>query len=544
MSKNQIDKPEESKILDPETRPDNYQPPENAFALRNRYNEGERYFAGMSVKNQVFKNVSAAEANLSESDFESANLSGAQLMMAKFMRADLSKVNLSGADLSRADLSGANLSGADLSRADLSGANLSGADLTNSSLVNTKIEGANLTGAILNNAKAAKALWDGANLSEAKIKGTDFKMNHLKKVFFRGTNLKEVSFEGGDLSESSWEGASLEQVVFHKSKLIKADMKGLNLQGLDFTKADLTEIDFEGADLSEAKLTNAELVQANLNKAKLEHADLQGANLQLATLIKADLTTCFLKSSQLPGADLSHSNLQGVDFEDANLGRANLQGADFLGSELKGVDFSGAEFTYVFLDYVDFDEVKSLKGADFTDAVISRFELDGWTHNKLSRAQLQSLHVIDDYAKIRSIYSGFFQWFHIISMITFFAPYVYFLVYWSIQSTPKPSDENTVRIFTKLANFVYSGGAMNWEIAWFTFPIFCISLIYNAVRGILLWKTKQLELYQETTGFRPRFRLEHRWGYLFWVAKVGYWINLGLVIFHTFLFMMRYVPPQ
>lgn len=105
-----------------------------ANELIERYNAGERNFAGIDLR----------FANLSQAD-------------------------LSGADLSRANLQGANLQQATLSWVRLYGADLDGANLTDASLYR-----ANLQRAKLNNAKLKRADLRAADLIDAELVGADF----------------------------------------------------------------------------------------------------------------------------------------------------------------------------------------------------------------------------------------------------------------------------------------------------------------------------------------------------------------------------------
>lgn len=120
--------------------------------LLTAYLKGRRDFA---LHNLNLLNLSGAD--LSETNFHSAqlqktNLQGANLQNSDFGRASLTRANLKDANLNKAyfnhtDLEGADLRGADLSYAYLSNANLRGANLC----------GANLTGAKVSDEQLALA---------------------------------------------------------------------------------------------------------------------------------------------------------------------------------------------------------------------------------------------------------------------------------------------------------------------------------------------------------------------------------------------------
>ncbi|HZV36982.1 MAG TPA: toll/interleukin-1 receptor domain-containing protein [Verrucomicrobiae bacterium] len=116
--------------------------------------------------------------------------------------------------------------------------------------------------------------------------------------------------------------------------LTDADLRGLNLQGIDFTGVVLDNADFSpqpgifknvpeakmptnlcGADFSNASLRYANLEQTNLIRARFDFADLAGSNLYSADLTKADLG-----HSWLLGSNFSRAVLEGTSFKWANLG--------------------------------------------------------------------------------------------------------------------------------------------------------------------------------------------------------------------------------
>jgi flagellar basal body-associated protein FliL len=77
---------------------------------------------------------------------------------------------------------------------------------------------------------------------------------------------------------------------------------------------DLLRADLRGADLQDAGLRGADLQGANLNGADLFRADLKWADLSFADLRGADL-----RSVDLLGADISNTKLRGADLRRASL---------------------------------------------------------------------------------------------------------------------------------------------------------------------------------------------------------------------------------
>lgn len=111
--------------------------------LMKAYLKGRRDFA---LHNLNFLNLQGAD--LSETNFHSAQLQNTNLQGANLHNSDFGK-----ASLTRANLRDANLSKAYFHQADLEGADLRGADLSHAYLSNANLRGANLCGANLTSAK-------------------------------------------------------------------------------------------------------------------------------------------------------------------------------------------------------------------------------------------------------------------------------------------------------------------------------------------------------------------------------------------------------
>ena len=109
---------------------------------------------------------------------------------------------------------------------------------------------------------------------------------------------------------------------------VRANLPGVNLQGIDLHKADLRGANLCGADLRKSNLCEANLSTTNLWKANLCEANLLGSN---------------LRSADLRGADLRKSNLCEANLSTTNLWKANLCEANLLGSNLRSADLRGAD---------------------------------------------------------------------------------------------------------------------------------------------------------------------------------------------------------
>lgn len=111
----------------------------------------------------------------------------------------------------------------------------------------------------------------------------------------------------------------------------RANLQGVNLQGIDLHKADL-----RGANLCGADLRKSNLCEANLSTTNLWEANLRGANLYEANLIEAILYGANLFEANLCEANLLGSNLRSADLRGADLREAKLQEAELYGACLRG----------------------------------------------------------------------------------------------------------------------------------------------------------------------------------------------------------------
>ena len=109
---------------------------------------------------------------------------------------------------------------------------------------------------------------------------------------------------------------ALEYAIRRGTRLVYADLKGI-----DVPRAFLARGDFRGADLRAARLEGV-----SLHKADLRAARLKGAVLEHACLWNTDL-----RHADLREADLRHANLK-----DARLVGADLRGALLIGAKLDG----------------------------------------------------------------------------------------------------------------------------------------------------------------------------------------------------------------
>src|SRR5690606_26028077 len=135
-----------------------------------------------------------------------------------------------------------------------------------------------------------------------------------------------------------------------RAVLRQCDLRGLVLNGLDFSMAEFVACNFSGAALRGGSFRNANIFSARFDDADLSGAEFARADLRGATFERANLT-----DTRMNGADLRDGSIM-RDADGAHDGSAGstfigalLRGTNMAGCKLKNADFSGA-----LLDCTDF----------------------------------------------------------------------------------------------------------------------------------------------------------------------------------------------
>ena len=139
---------------------------------------------------------------------------------------------------------------------------------------------------------------------------TKLLLEHLKKGvyawnYFRSRNAGVLIY----LADANLRGKDLEFVNFHNANLQGADLRGAALQGADLQGADLQGADLQGADLRGADLRDADLRDANLRGADLRDAALRGADLRGADFKGAYLEGAHLGVTGIPFPNVKSDSL-------------------------------------------------------------------------------------------------------------------------------------------------------------------------------------------------------------------------------------------
>lgn len=345
------------------------------------------------------------------------------------------------------------------------------------------------------------------------------------------------------------------------------NLVGVNLKNARLIGANLDGANLEGADLSDAKLWGAKFKFACLGNAKLHRINsfppISGVHRRSFDSSgepkQPDLTGAILTMAEFDGANLSGMNFEGLELIGSNFSMSKLQGAKFCGARLHDAEFRGAYF----------DHETEFTGAKVLDTRINRYQLERLRdYGGLTMGDRMYMDIEDGVVTLRSSYSGFKQWIHLIALAVFIFPYIWFVIsQWSVARFATgvqmvfPDADGQMPLWQALALFIWNGG-INWktgpQMHW-SFWVFVFMFIYNVLRGALLMKTKELENYQNSSGLRAVFSLETssivisigkwkrrlkypRWGQLYKWAQAGFYIALLLALLNTWHFFTQEIP--
>lgn len=316
----------------------------------------------------------------------------------------------------------------------------------------------------------------------------------------------------------------------------------------DEWKRDLQgNFDFAGVEFPEINLKGANFTQFDLSGAKFIRTQLAGAEFVRVKLNDARFVEVEAPRIQFSKAKLRDATFDGGNLSNAIFHNAELQGAKFLGPDLSGANFSMADISSAIISpsKVDsrtlFNNMRGVEGCK-----IDRYTLESLDDfGGLTKGDRMRMSIRDDLAKLRSAYSGFQQWLHLIALIVFGFPYVWFLIKSWVVARFIESGQNRITIWEAFFRYIVNGGE-GWREGWslniYSFSLFVFALVYNVLRLVLLVKTKRLELQESISGLPVPFSLQGPWGRAYNVARVGFWVNLVIVLLHTIYFLQMTIP--
>lgn len=178
--------------------PLNYNPPNGAEELIERYAAGERAFGDLDLRGIDLRGACLKNVDLTGTGLSGANLAGADLTWADFTRADLRGADLTKANLSFVDFNFTNLQDARLIGARLFGAFLSGVHLTRTDFHECLLDFTSFVGVDL---RLAVGL-DSINSVGPSTVGTDTlaaSLGQIPEVFLRGCGLSDWEIKAARL---------------------------------------------------------------------------------------------------------------------------------------------------------------------------------------------------------------------------------------------------------------------------------------------------------------------------------------------------------
>jgi hypothetical protein len=138
------------------------------------------------------------------------------------------------------------------------------------------------------------------------------------------------------------------------------DLSGADL-GFGTFRRGRGRANLRGIDLSGVDLNGADLSYSDLRDANLRYSELRDANLAVAALSGADLRKAYLSYANLRSANFSKADLSGADLRHADLSHANLIGANLYDTNLIGASFDSARVGETTFGNVDLSVSKELE---------------------------------------------------------------------------------------------------------------------------------------------------------------------------------------
>jgi uncharacterized protein YjbI with pentapeptide repeats len=189
---------------------------------------GAMLCGGADLTNASFQDADLSEADLTESKIDGADFAGCRLEGARLHHLKLNTARFDRAVFARANMICCDLEEMELPEADFRRANLQSAVLTGSHM-----PCANFRRAKLNNTGLADIDWEGADLREADLRGATFHMGSSRSGKVGSPIASEGSRTGFYTDEFH------EQEFKSPEEIRKADLRGANVDGVDFYLVDL-----------------------------------------------------------------------------------------------------------------------------------------------------------------------------------------------------------------------------------------------------------------------------------------------------------------
>jgi hypothetical protein len=223
-----------------------------------------------------------------------------------------------------------------------------------------------------------------------------------------------------------------------------------------------------------------------------------------------------------------------------------FDGVDFSGADMRGAKLEDCDLTNATLLGILVNSKTRFEQCETSHAYFERHILESLDeYGGLTKGQRMRLRIVDGALILRRAYTGFWQWVHLLALILFLSPYAFLLLRYGLTSSSRcPVDAQCATLLSRLLESIYTGGAMNGQMAFPQLAIFGFLLFYNMLRVILLYKAKTLELQETSSGLPVVFSWSGFWKRLYDVTQIAFWLNIVLAIVHAILFLHRAVVVQ
>lgn len=335
-----------------------------------------------------------------------------------------------------------------------------------------------------------------------------------------------------------------------------------HLRAEEFFKANPHSVDFSGLEFVELTYLPCGEREYNFSKCRFVKCTLsnQSRNATFDDSVFEDcgmwsfLSHASAKRIHVRGGEWGNADLTETDLTDAVFGDGvNLRRARFHETKLDGTHFGVVEVDGATV----FDRVKSCKSMSMD---VYHLACLGDDYGGLTVGNRQDMIIRDDVGKLRSQFGGIWFWLHLIALLVFVLPYANFTIWRCTQArlveTVKhvvPPDiaeklplwNDSIPLWKALGNYIVSAGH-EWRDTHFRwwFVVFVVFLGYNAVRFILLLKTKRLETELMVKGVPPKFSFDTSpgWKWAYYSMQAGWLVALLLALLNTCYFLTTEVP--
>ena len=326
---------------------------------------------------------------------------------------------------------------------------------------------------------------------------------------------------------------------------VRGDLSGLDLVTNETLRDRLHSETREGVGIHDWNLQNVDLSGARLDGLVFYNADFQNSDLSNASICNCR----FIRGV----FGVSVPDIETLRDREGRLSEHTVKNLKAAACRLESTLAFGAEFKIASLSFADLTSMKvdeatrfsrvGVIGTKITQAKLEMLQDFGG----LAPGRMSQMEIVDDVATLRRSFSGFLNSVHVVAILLFCAPYLWFLgKQWVLAGVGEgiAFPGRTSPILANLCRFIVSGGH-DWRI-WHVNPwaciVFILAICFNGARIALYVKTKQLEHHRVVTGFYNEFHLSGVWLKLLTSYRYLGIAALGMIILHTLIFLFKPVP--